>query len=1106
MSTYKSFNEIVSTMIDQLKLVQPNLDTKPGTVSRDLFVDLPADQLEKLYRLISIVSGKQSPDTAVGSDLERLASNYGLSKKTGSPAIGVAIFTTNSIPTDMPIPNGSLVTAKSGVTFKVVGNYFFSAADKGRHAATASRIKKALQLAGISNKYAIEVPIQATRVGTAGNVSSFQITSHNLDSDMTVINLASISGGANGESDTQLRTRVSSIFSGANTGTALGYKSAILAVNGVSDALVVQPGSSLMLRDGTEIIEVNDGTKRILSSGTGGKVDIYILGKQLVEVSDSFVFTDSSGVGNITDERNDFIVGQGNSDITLTSEERRISALSTGNLPLQPVSDIVSLSGSSSGVFSPKSVSASGIVSGSYELVKDENVDTGGSPFCFDRVHFISGTKSVIAESQPKSSFNAVTRLNFTDINDISSVYFDVQVKSENSTVSSADRSVIYTSHRPIVSASSVQNKTTGETYIIDAVTLDSETGLNADGIINISGKNLPSQSDVLAVSYTWRKISDKYIDYNGYSPRIVETNSSASDSIDWGLSNLIREESAIIEKSTDGNSYIVNVDNSISSISSVFLQNVETLSVQSVMISGIAKNGVIITVTSEITNVNRITTATGMEVFNTTKADGYFSGLTIILPSDSPAGLGDSLIVYFNKTEIYNVDSTDASFFNSTITLPSDSILDSSGLTDLVFDAFSSSSTVYVSYTANLETILTKSSLSSAPFVGSETSESFTDASLLTISPSFQPIVFKRDVDSVIMDYVRYSPCNLLLEVSGSSKPGKVRVSGTSLTRAVFDLTYGVDVSSLTFELSSFIKTLYSKTSLDSSYYVARIDEVYVIDSAGQKTDSFDILGYKLANSKYDVRFSTQDVTLSSTKFTLPNTPANLAISLSSGSQLVIVALIAKENDSEDVYFASNSQIYSAKSYGIVSQINVSSGFRGSTGNIIGSLAVFVGNQPPTGNIFLTDYNFLAPKEGERISVRYNVNRLLLDATVGIESVRPITADVIVKEAAEILVDVSGQILINDNQLQNTDFIVQNAADEISKALSSNALGITIDYSDIIMAAGKVSGVDSINISGFNVSGSTGRKSFIKALDNQTINPGTITLEAVARKDFRIS
>lgn len=1102
MSTYKSFSEIVSLMIDQLKLVQPNLDTKPGTVSRDLFVDLPADQLERLYKLISVVSNKQAADTAIGSDLDRYASNYNLSRKTGSSATGVVIFTTNNISSDVPIPNGSAVNSKSGLSFQTIGNYFFSSSDKGRHAATASRIKKALQLAGISDKYALEIPIQAVRTGTNGNVSSFQITSHNLDFDMKVINLSSTSGGENGESDTQFRTRVSSIFSGANTGTALGYKNSILNINGISDALIVEPGNSLMLRDGTEVIEINDGTKRIMSSGTGGKVDIYILGKQLVEVADSFIFTDSSGVGKIEDERNDYILGQGALDATLTSEERRLVSISSGNLPLQPVENMVTVSGSSSGILSPKSTSSTGIVSGSYELIKDTNPDTGGSPFCFDKLHFISGTKVVSSESLSKNSFNAISRLGFSDVEEISSTFIDIQINSENSEVSIADRSVIKTLHRPIVSASSVQNKTTGEFYTTDSVELDSTTGLGETGIINISGKNLPSQSDILSVSYTWRKYFDKYIDYNGYSPRILDTYSGIEDSIDWGFSNFIREESSLITKSDDGNSYVINTENTIGRVSSVFLQNIETCTVQLIT----SRAGLILSDISSISNVIRVSSLAGLELYNTSENDGYFSGLTIILPSDSQVSVGDSVIVYSNKIELFNVDDTDASFFNSTITLPSDSILEINEIDNIVFDAYTAETNIFISYVANIETIMTKYSLSAMPVSGSKTETTLFDSSLLAITPSSQPIIFKYNDDSIATDYIRYAPSNLLVELSDSSRAGKIKLSGTTLTRASFELTYGVDASGLSFDLTSYIKSLYSKSSLDSNYFVARIDEVYIINDSGEKTDHFDILGYKLYNNEYDLRFSTKDTSISRLSFILPSSSNNLSVSLSSGSRIVVSILSAKDNDSEDMYFAGNGKIYSSKSYGVLSKIGVTSGFRSSAGNIVGNLAVFVGNQPPAGSIFFSDYKFLSPKEGERISIRYNINRLLIDATSRIESVRPIAADVLIKEAAEILVDVTGQILINDNQIQNTDFIIQNAADEISKILSTNSLGPTIDYSDIITAVGRASGVDSINISGFNVSGSTGRKSFIRALDNQTINPGNIFLEAVSRKDFRIS
>lgn len=1105
MSTYKSFNEIVSIMMEQLKLVQPNLDTKPGTVSRDLFIDLPADQLEKLYKLISIVSDKQSPDTAIATDLDRYAANYGLTRRYGTPALGVAIFTINSIFSDIPIPSGSIVTSKSGLNFKTIGNYIFSASDKGRHAATASRIKKSLQVAGISDKYAIEVPIQASRPGISGNVSSYQITTHNLDFDIKVINLASTSGGVDGESDSQFRTRVSSLFSGANTGTALGYKNAVLGINGISDALIVEPGNSLMLRDGTEIIEVNDGTKRIISSGTGGKVDIYILGKQLVEVAESFIFTDSSGVGATNDERNDYILGQGSLDQTLTSEERRLSAISSGNLPLQPVYNLVTISGSSSGILSPKLVSSSGLVSGNYELIKDTNPDTGGSPFCFDRIHFISGSKKVSGESTVKSSFNAISRLNYTDIQSIDSIYSDLIVSSENSNVSVADRSVIKTLHKPILSISSIQNKTTGEYYTVDTLEIDPDTGLNYDGSFKISGKNLPNQSDILSVSYTWRKYFDKYLDYNGYLLREKDPNSLA-DSIDWGYSNFIKEESTTIERSDDGNSYILNVSNEISRVSSVFIQNVETSSVQATTFGSVTKNSVIVTSVSEITGITRITNSLGMEIFNTAKSDGYFSGTTIVLPSDSPSLIGESVIVYFNKVELYNVENTDASFFNQVITLPSDSIIDANGLTDVVFDAYSSGATVFASYYANLETVMTKYALSSMPITGSETSSSLSDSSFITIDPSVQPIIFKYNDASVVTGYIKYSPAPLIMELTDSTKPGKIRITGNTLTRASFDLTYGVDASGLTFELSSYIKDLFSVSSLDSSYYIARIDEVFVVGDSGENLNSFDILGYQVLNNKYDVEFSSSSSSLTSTKFTLVSNEKNLAISLSSGSKISVKVLIAKEGDVEDVYFPTNGQIYSSKTYATITKLAVSSGFRGSAGNIIGNLGIFIGNQPPTNNVFSVDYNFLAPKEGERISIRYNLNRLILDATNGVENVRPISADVLVKEAAEILVDVSGQILINDNQIQNTEFIIQNAADEISKALSTNTLGPTVDYSDIISAVAKVSGVDSVNISLFNVSGSTGRKSFIRALDNQTINPGNIFLEAVSRKDFRIS
>jgi len=49
MVNIRSVNEIIQNLIDFFKLAQPNLDTKPGTVARDLFIEGPSSQLSLLY-------------------------------------------------------------------------------------------------------------------------------------------------------------------------------------------------------------------------------------------------------------------------------------------------------------------------------------------------------------------------------------------------------------------------------------------------------------------------------------------------------------------------------------------------------------------------------------------------------------------------------------------------------------------------------------------------------------------------------------------------------------------------------------------------------------------------------------------------------------------------------------------------------------------------------------------------------------------------------------------------------------------------------------------------------------------------------------------------
>lgn len=1105
MAIFRSFSEIVNSIIERLKLTQPNLDTKPGSVARDLFIDSPADQIERLHSSILVVSDKQSPESAVGIDLERWANNFKIRKRDGAPANGIVVFTTSNLSGDIPIPSGTLVTAKNGIQFKTIGNYLMSVSEKNRFSANGNRLRSALNVAGISDSFAIEVPVRATRAGTQGNISNLQIVESDLEDALTVTNLKTFKGGSNRESDAAFKARVFAIFSGSNTGTAAGYRNAAISVSGVNDAIIIEPGSTLMLRDGTETIEVNDGSFRILNSGTGGKVDIYILGKQLEEVVESFIFTDRSGSGNAKDERNDIILGQNNLDPTLTSEERRIKAFNTGNLPLQPVDTVVSLIGSKSGLLPIKTIDTNGDVYGSFELIKDLNVQTGGSPFGFDKIRFISNSKTVDAENIIKQSLNSIDPLRFSDITELHQVYQDITISSENSKVSSAERNVIQLNHAPITSVSRVVNKTTGEVYVIESQNINSDTGLNDTGEIFISGKTLPTTSDILSSDYTWRLIFDKYIDYNGSEIPALFSDASVNDSIDWGVSNGIFLEEAIIEKTPDGLEYQIEVDKDISRVISVFSAATTTATITNVEgIDDVLVPGIILS-SSDLTiaNIISITTTSGVEIYHTVNGDGSFSGKTIILPSDSPVDDITSVTIFYNKIELFDIANSDASSSNNLITLSSEDILEGNDLADEVEDLFLTEENIYVKYVAIINNLVPTISLSSLPINGAATSNVLLSSSLTQIAASNQPVFYEFGANNSPIKINRFGPTRLGLTITGANKAGKIKILGETLTRLEVTVTAGISLNGLTIDLTSTIKDVLDVTILPANIGIARIDNIESLDNSDLK---FDLVGQRLKNIQYAFGTAELDGSLTATKIVLPNTDNNNSNSLTSGEKLKINFLLYNTNDAEDAFFSGNGLVITDKVYARLSRISVSSGFRSTTGALVGSLQVQPINQPGVGLSYLSNYSFIAPKEGERLTARYNLNRLITDVTVNVESVRSITADVLVKEAPILEVDVGGEIIINTNLIRESNTIIENATSAVINLLNSQSLGGTVDYSDIINSVTAITGIDSVNISLFEESGNIGRRSFLKALDNQSIAAGTITFRAVSRKNFRIT
>ena len=546
MARIRGFEELVRNILEDLRQTEPDLDTKPGTVPRDL-IDVFMGRLSESYETISRTSRLQSIVSVSGSELDGLASNYGIIRQGATTSSGIALLTTNSLDFDIPISIGRSVTAVNGVSFNITSSYTMREANKNVYEATATRYRTNLQLVGINDLYAIEVPVEAATAGTSGNISQYSLRRTDVDSIDNVTNVEAFTGASNQEADDQLRQRIVLTLSGNNVGTKDGLESIMLSNTNVVDVYVAVPGDPALQRDGTISGVDSSGGAIVLIEGTGGKVDIYVYGTVGETYTDSFIYNDVTG-GGATDSGNARILGTGG-DVEFDSSmnRRRLDALSTGGtVPKQPVSSILGVSGSESGAnFIQAFTDSSGVKQGNYELLKDTSIGQGGSAFGADKLKFISTEVEISEEAAGKGTFNGQDPLVNTDISEISAVSQDILVVNESPTVESS-RSIIRTTHTPIRSVSKVFNVTTGERYTVVNQNVNSTGVLNTTGRVQISGNTLPSATDVLQINYTWNRSFDPAIDFDSLTSLLSTEayNNLVQDSLDWGFSNTVLEES----------------------------------------------------------------------------------------------------------------------------------------------------------------------------------------------------------------------------------------------------------------------------------------------------------------------------------------------------------------------------------------------------------------------------------------------------------------------------------------------------------------------------------------------------------------------------------
>ena len=370
------------------------------------------------------------------------------------------------------------------------------------------------------------------------------------------------------------------------------------------------------------------------------------------------------------------------------------------------------------------------------------------------------------------------------------------------------------------------------------------------------------------------------------------------------------------------------------------------------------------------------------------------------------------------------------------------------------------------------------------------------------------QPTTHIFDSNLNIVQNLRQAPSNLGLTVAGSISSGIFTITGTTIT-LISDVVYTVGTKGLEQDLSSAIKTflkLSSSDSVSSNISIARISKFEKVTTSTNTSQdvtavlkTYDLRGYGILDNSFVKEESIQDTSLTKTEVKLPATPDNKADEPSVGDRIRVTFHIVTSNDSENIAFSRSGIQYTNKRFALVDTIAISSGFT-SGASSSATLTVTALNQPTTRSRYKVFYDYTAPKVNERITIRYNYDRLITDTTFNVEKTRPITADVLVKASIPISVDVTMNIVVTNAFKNNTEIVKQNVQDAITTALNATSLGTVIDSSDLIAAAYAVEGVDRARILFFNKTGNTGSVLSIQAQKNEYIQASEVTINIETR------
>lgn len=267
--TRPTYNEIVEQESEKwAQLFGENAQTNSHSVG-GIIIRIHSYFLDKLYQLSELIYNSQFVDSAVGTTLDQLGSNVGLTRQPGQVAIGKVKFTGA---VGFIIPSGSLVRTPDGLEYMISEDVAIGQDGTG--------ISHYLYANGSGTKY-----------NKANETQAIMVTPSESVTDVTV---SEVTGGADQESDESFRARID--LANKTVMPSSPYNGVISAIEKVTGVTAVKIISNDTLVDDAQTntpaksihIYVNGGYKDDIAEAifTSLAAGIRTVGNQQIEVAD----------------------------------------------------------------------------------------------------------------------------------------------------------------------------------------------------------------------------------------------------------------------------------------------------------------------------------------------------------------------------------------------------------------------------------------------------------------------------------------------------------------------------------------------------------------------------------------------------------------------------------------------------------------------------------------------------------------------------------------------------------------------------------------------------------------------------------------------------